>query len=101
VALDLALADGASRPDTTLSTLVTGYGDGHGFFVEAGAHLMFPSRYSLLVNANYRNAKTTSMIDLETGQEFEIIPGEDFQTDISGFGIRFALQIDLWGKPPE
>lgn len=89
------------RPDSTLSTIVTGTGTGHGFFVEAGTHFMFPSRYSILVNANYRHAKTGTMTDSETGEDFAIIPGEEFETDISGFGIRFALQIDLWGKPPE
>ncbi len=89
------------RPDSTLSTIVTGTGKGHGFFLEAGTHFMFPSRYSLLLNANYRRAKTSSMTDTETGEAFEITPGEDFETDISGFGVRFALQINLWGKPPE
>jgi len=89
------------RPDTTLQTIVTGTGRGHGAWVEAGAHLMFPSRYSILINANYRYAKTGAMTNVETGDPLEIVPGEDFVTDISGFGLRFALQINLWGKPPE
>ncbi len=89
------------RPDSTLKTIVTANGTGHGFFVEAGTHLMFPSRYSILINAHYRNAKTGQMTNVDTGEDVQLVPGEEFVTDISGFGLRFALQIDLWGKPPE
>lgn len=89
------------RPDTSLVTQVTGVGSGHGFFIEAGAHGMFPGRYSILVNAHYRHAKTSTLTNVITGQPLQIIPGEDVAADISGFGLRFALQIDIWGKPPE
>jgi outer membrane protein W len=89
------------RPDSTLTDFTDAYGNGHGFFLEAGAHMMFPSRYSILINANYRNAHVKQMNDYETGAVIVDPQGELVETDISGFGLRFAVQISLWGKPPE
>ena len=89
------------RPDSTLTDFTTAYGNGHGFYAEAGVHMMFPSRYSLLVNANYRNASCKMMQDYDTGAVIVDEQGDNVETDISGFGIRFAVQIGLFGKPPE
>jgi hypothetical protein len=89
------------RPDSTLTDFTTAYGKGHGFYAEAGVHMMFPSRYSILVNANYRNAVVQQMNDYDTGEVLLNPQGEPLETDISGFGIRFALQIGLFGKPAE
>jgi hypothetical protein len=89
------------RPDSALREFTTAYGNGHGFWAEAGAHLMFPSRYSILVNAHYRNAHVRQMNDIETGRIIETPDGDGVETDISGFGLRFAVQIGLWGKPAE
>ena len=89
------------RPDSTLTDFTTGYGRGHGFFLEGGVHMMFPSRYSVLVNANYRNAHVKQMNDYDTGQVILNTDGELMETDLSGFGVRLALQIGLFGKPPE
>ena len=89
------------RPDSTLTDFTTAYGNGHGFYAEAGIHMMFPSRYSLLVNANYRNASCKMMQDYDTGQPIVDETGDLVETDISGFGIRFAVQIGLFGKPAE
>jgi outer membrane protein W len=89
------------RPDSVLRDFTDSYGNGHGFYVEAGIHMMFPSRYSILVNANYRNAHVKQMQYFETGQVVLTPAGELLETDLSGFGLRFALQIGLMGKPPE
>lgn len=89
------------RPDSTLRDFTTATGHGHGFYAEGGLHLMFPSRYSILVNAHYRNAHVRQMNDVETGAILVKPDGEFVETDISGFGLRFALQIGLFGKPAE
>jgi outer membrane protein W len=90
-----------ARPDSALSNFTTAYGNGHGFWAEAGVHMMFPSRYSILVNAHYRNAHVRQMNDYETGQILVKPNGEGIETDLSGFGLRFAVQIGLFGKPAE
>ncbi len=89
------------RPDSSLRDFTTAYGKGHGFYAEGGLHLMFPSRYSLLINAHYRNAHVKQMNDYETGAVVVNANGEGVETDISGFGLRFAVQIGIFGKPAE
>ena len=89
------------RPDSTATDVRSSYGKGHGFYTQAGVHLMFPSRYSILINAHYRNAHVRQMNDYETGGVVVDPQGELVETDISGFGLRFAMQIGLFGKSPE
>ena len=89
------------RPDSVLRDFTDSYGNGHGFYVEGGIHMMFPSRYSVIVNANYRNAHVRQMQFFDTGQVVLRPDGELLQTDLSGFGLRFALQMNLFGKAPE
>jgi outer membrane protein W len=89
------------RPDSTARDVHPFYGNGHGFYTQAGVHMMFPSRYSILLNAHYRNAHVRQMNDIETGGVQLDPQGELVETDISGFGLRFAMQIALFGKPAE
>lgn len=89
------------RPDSLLRNFTDSYGNGHGFYVEGGIHMMFPSRYSILVNANYRNAKVKQMQFFEDGTVVLTPGGDLLETDLSGFGLRFAVQMKLFGKPPE
>lgn len=89
------------RPDSSIVEYRTSYGNGHGFYTRAGIHMMFPSRYSILVNAHYRSAHARQMQDYETGAIVVDPQGKGVETDISGFGLRFAVQIGLFGKPAE
>ena len=89
------------RPDSTTRRFTTAYGRGHGVYGEAGVHMMFPSRYSILVNAHYRKAYAKQMNDYDTGAVLVRPDGELVETDISGFGLRFAVQIGIFGKPAE
>ena len=41
------------------------------------------------------------MTNTDTGRDIRLVPGEEFVTGVCGFGLRFALQIDLSGEPPE
>jgi outer membrane protein W len=90
-----------ARPDSVLTRFRTATGKGHGYYVEAGVHFMFPSRYSILINGNYRSAHVKQMNDIVTGDVIVKPDGSLVETDISGFGLRFAAQIGLFGKPAE
>ncbi len=85
----------------TIGESQTSLGEGNGGYVEAGIHMMFPSRYSVLVNANYRHAKATRLYDETTGELLLSNDGDPYSVDVSGFGIRFAVQINILGKPAE
>jgi hypothetical protein len=90
-----------SSPDSSQGSIPSALGEGNGFYLEAGVHGMFPGRYSLLVNAYYRSASVKRMYDETTYQLITNTDGSPFTTDISGFGIRFGVQINILGKPPE
>jgi hypothetical protein len=47
----------------------------------------------------YRNAKSRRVFEETTHQLLYNADGSPYQVDVSGFGIRFALQIGLFGKP--
>jgi outer membrane protein W len=80
---------------------VTALGEGNGAYVEGGIHMMFPSRYSVILNANYRHAKSNRLYDETTGELVLNEDGEPYSVDVSGFGIRFGIQINILGKPAE
>jgi hypothetical protein len=79
-----------------------GVGAGPGYYVEAGLHMMLPSRYSFLVNLHYRNVKAKPIrAEDQNGAVDGLIvdDGGDLENlDFSGFGLRFAININLWNK---
>jgi hypothetical protein len=85
--------------DTTYGSFTRPFGEGGGFYVEGGAHLMFPSRYSIILNAMYRRAKATRVFEETNHQLLRRPDGSPFELDVSGFGLRLAAQISLFGKP--
>jgi outer membrane protein W len=101
--VETKVAFGATSTSTTgtIGEQQTALGEGNGGYVEAGIHMMFPSRYSVLVNANYRLAKASRLYDETTGALLFAEDGEPYQVDVSGFGIRFAVNINILGKPAD
>ena len=93
------LGGSAALQDTTFETFTRPQGEGGGFYVEGGVHMMFPSRYSILLNGNYRHAKATRVYEETTGQLLYNPDGSPYELDVSGFGLRFAVQINFFGKP--
>ena len=76
-------------------------GEGVGWYGEGGVHFMFPSRYSIILNGMYRHAKATQVFEETTFQRLYNIDGTPYTIDPSGFGIRLAVQISLFGKPAQ
>jgi hypothetical protein len=89
----------AQLADTTFGNFSRPFGEGFGFYAEGGVHMMFPSKYSILLNAMYRKAKTNRVYEENTHQLLYNQDGTPYELDVSGFGIRLALQINLFGKP--
>jgi len=85
--------------DTTFGNFARPQGEGVGWYGEGGVHFMFPSRYSIMINGIYRHAKTTQVFEETTRQRLYNVDGSPYSIDVTGFGIRFAVQIGLWGKP--
>ncbi len=66
-------------------------GDGPGFYLEAGVHMFFAVRYSVLLGAVYRDSKIAGMLDRTTHQPVLAPDGAPFRLDVSGVGARMAL----------
>ena len=88
-------------PDTTFGNFIRPKGEGQGWYAESGVHFMFPSRYSIILNAIYRHAKAPRVINEDTGTVVFNPDGTQMELDVSGFGLRLAAQISLFGKPPD
>jgi hypothetical protein len=85
--------------DTTFGSFSRPQGEGGGYYAEAGVHMMFPSRYSIILNGIYRHAKTSRVYEETTGQLLYNVDGSPYELDLSGVGLRLAFQINLFGKP--
>ena len=85
--------------DTSFTSFQRPQGEGIGWYGEGGVHFMFPSRYSVLINGIYRHAKSTQVFEETSLDRVYNLDGTPYHIDVSGFGIRFAVQIGLWGKP--
>lgn len=91
---------------------LTASGDSPGFYLEAGAHMFFAARYSLIVGAIYRSAKLSNIANdgsitvpqpRQTGETGWYLPmpllGNDGRpvripgVDLSGLGLRMAVAI--------
>jgi outer membrane protein W len=90
-----------TSPEENVGSLSFALGEGNGFYAESGIHMMFPSRYSVLLNAHYRNARVKRLYDESTGVLLLNQDGEPYSVDVSGFGLRIALQFNIAGKPAD
>lgn len=90
-----------TSPDTSFGNFTTGLGEGSGGYLEGGIHMMFPSRWSVILNGNFRYAKTTRLYDETTGALILKDDGTPLAADFTGFGLRLAVQANILGKPPE
>lgn len=79
-----------------------GVGAGPGFFLEGGIHMMLPSSYSFILNLHYRHvaAKPVRFEDAEGRVDGVIVDdgGDLEKLDFSGFGLRFAINLNLMNK---
>jgi hypothetical protein len=79
-------------------------GEGAGFYLEAGVHLMLPGSWSFLGNIYYRHLTLPSVWALTAkGEPIEGGPvldndGQVVDVDLSGFGLRVGIQFDLFDR---
>lgn len=66
-------------------------GDSPGFFLEAGVHMFFALRYSVLLGVVYRDAKIAHMVDRDTQAPVYTWDRKPFVLDASGVGARMAV----------
>ena len=85
--------------DTSFTAFERPQGEGVGWYGEGGVHFMFPSRYSIILNGMYRKAKSQQVFEETTLERLYNFDGTPYEIDPSGFGIRLAVQISLFGKP--
>lgn len=92
----LAGTDSATTAQLGGSFKFTNTQDGPGYFGEAGVHMFFASRYSVLLSALYRSGELDPLVDEETGQVV-INPktNRPASLDVGGVGFRMAAIIGL------
>jgi hypothetical protein len=83
--------ESANLPDVP-RVAIRGEQDGPGYFVEAGAHMFFAVRYSVMLSALYRSSVIRNLQSPD-GQPFLDPAGEEFELDLSGVGLRMGLAI--------
>jgi hypothetical protein len=93
------LGGGATTGGVFTGAFLRPAGEGLGAYAEGGVHLMLPSKYSLLLNGYYRHAKLSQVVEETSLVRLRNPDGSPFTLDLSGIGIRFAAQIDFYGKP--
>jgi len=70
---------------------VTLKGESPGFYLEAGVHMFFAIRYSVLLGVLYRDAKIADMRNRATLVRATAPDGKPFRLDASGVGARMAI----------
>ncbi len=69
--------------------------DSPGWYTEAGVHMFFAARYSVIITGIYRNARINEMVDSQTRQPWRPVPtpesNQPFALDMSGVGLRGGL----------
>jgi hypothetical protein len=88
-------------PDTNISVFQRTRGEGPGFFVEGGFHLMLPGRYSFIGSLNYHHVKANRLtLEDAQGHTFGILAtdGNAEALDFSGLALKIALNINLRNK---
>lgn len=85
----------AGDPDTPLRDTfkIVNTRDASGWYAEAGVHMFFALRYSVMISGVYRSARIRELIDRDTGQPYYNSKGEPFALDVSGLGVRGAVAI--------
>jgi len=92
----LAGTDSATTAQLGGSFKLTSTQDGPGYFGEAGMHLFFASRYSILLSALYRSGELTRLVDERTGQVvIDPKTGKPATLDVGGIGFRMAAVLGL------
>ena len=75
------------------NALLIGTQDSPGYYVEAGGHMFFASRMSVLLGAMYRSARVANIVDQETRRPFLAPDGTSYTLDLSGVGVKLGLGI--------
>ncbi len=89
-------ADSATTAQLHGSFKVTTTQDAPGYYAEAGIHMFFASRYSILLSGLYRSGEVAGLVDERTGQPvLNPITHKPATLDIGGFGLRLAAVIGL------
>jgi hypothetical protein len=70
---------------------VTLKGESPGYYLEAGVHMFFAIRYSVLLGVVYRDAKISQMRDRLTEAPVLTSTRKPFELDASGVGARMAV----------
>jgi hypothetical protein len=74
---------------------ITGTNDGPGFYGEAGAHMFFATRFSVMLGALYRSSNVRNLIDEASGLPLTNFQGQPIALDVGGIGFKMALGIGL------
>ena len=98
-----------NAPDTSLGRVstykTTLTQDAPGYYLEAGAHMFFASRFSVAIGAIYRSGKLNNMRQDRSGTSGQGTSGDQigpvvlnssgkpYQLDVGGLGLRMALGI--------
>ena len=105
----LSGADSATTYQLSGSFRHTNTQDGSGYYAEAGVHMFFSSRYSVLLSALYRSGELNGLVDESTGLPVDprtvdpltglprSNPRVDKPTglDVGGVGFRMAVVLGL------
>ena len=92
----LAGADSATTAQLGGSYKFSSSQDGPGYFAEAGVHLFFASRYSVLLSALYRSGELQGLVDEATGQVvIDPKTHRPASLDLGGVGFRMAAVVGL------
>jgi hypothetical protein len=73
----------------------TGTNDGPGYYAEAGVHMFFASKLSVLLSALLRSNDVRHLVDEQTGAPILGTHGQPISLDVSGAGFRMAVGIGL------
>lgn len=73
----------------------TGTNDGPGYYAEAGVHMFFATKLSVLLSALLRSNEVRYLVDEQTGAPILGTHGQPISLDVSGAGFRMAVGIGL------
>jgi hypothetical protein len=79
-------------PPETFKNVMSG--NAPGYYLQAGAHMWFPSRLNVMLAVMYRSAIVRDLINDATRQPV-IFRGEPVDLDVGGVGARMAIGIGL------
>ena len=74
---------------------VTGTNDAPGYYGEAGVHMFFASKLSMMLSALYRSNMVRNLVNESTGTPLVDVNGKPISLDVSGTGFRMAVGIGL------